>query len=52
MQAAQNELDELANLEVEIVDRNITEDELVKANLELTLTQLATLQNFLHKDEE
>ena len=52
MQAAQNELDELANLEVEIIDRNITEDELVKANLELTLTQLATLQNFLHKNEE
>lgn len=52
IQDAQAELDELANLEVEITDRNITEDELVKANLELTLTQLVTLQNFLHKKDE
>ena len=52
IQDAQAELDELANLEVEITDRNITEDELVKANLELTLTQLVTLQNFLHKEDE
>lgn len=52
IQDAQAELDELANLEVEIIDRNITEDELVKANLELTLTQLVTLQNFLHKEDE
>ena len=52
IQDAQAELDELANLEVEITDRNITEDELVKANLELTLAQLVTLQNFLHKEDE
>lgn len=52
MQAAQNELNELANLEIEIIDRNITEDELTKANLELTLVQFATLQNFLHKEDE
>lgn len=47
LQAAQNELNELANLEVEITDRNITEDELIKANLELTLNQLSVLQNFI-----
>lgn len=49
LQAAQNELNELANLEVEITDRNITEDELIKANLELTLNQLAALQNFIQE---
>ena len=49
LQAAQNELNELANLEVEITDRNITEDELIKANLELTLNQLSVLQNFIQK---
>jgi len=49
LQAAQNELNELANLEVEITDRNITEDELIKANLELTLNQLSILQNFIQK---
>ena len=45
---AQKELDELANLDVEIKDRFITEDELIRANLQLTMTQLATLKNFLH----
>ena len=49
LQAAQNELNELANLEVEITDRNITENELIKANLELTLNQLSVLQNFIQK---
>lgn len=49
LQAAQNELNELANLEVEIIDRNITEDELIKANLELTLNQLSVLQNFIQE---
>ena len=49
LQAAQNELNELANLEVEIIDRNITEDELIKANLELTLNQLSILQNFIQE---
>lgn len=50
-QQAQVELDELANLEVEIEDRDITEDELVKANLQLTMSQLAALKNFLHVEE-
>ena len=45
---AQKELDELANLDVEIKDRFIAEDELIRANLQLTMTQLATLKNFLH----
>ena len=49
LQAAQNELNELANLEVEITDRNITEDELIKANLELTLNQFSVLQNFIQE---
>ena len=49
LQEAQKELDELANLEVEITDREITEDELIKANLELTLNQLSILQNFIEK---
>ena len=49
LQAAQNELNELANLEVEITDRNITENELIKANLELTLNQLSVLQNFIQE---
>lgn len=50
--AAQKELDELANLEVEITDRGITEDELSKANLQLTISQLAVLNNFLHTEEK
>ena len=50
-QQAQVELDELANLEVEIKDRNITEDELVKANLQITMSQFAALKNFLHVEE-
>jgi hypothetical protein len=50
-QQAQVELDELANLEVEIEDRNITEDELVKANLQITMSQFAALKNFLHVEE-
>lgn len=51
LQAAQKELDELANLEVDIKDREITEEELINANLEITLNQLAILKNFLHIDE-
>ena len=50
--AAQKELDELANLEVEILDRGITEKELIEANLQLTINQLATLNNFLNNREE
>ena len=49
LQEAQNELNELANLEIEITNRNITEDELIKANLELTLNQLSILQNFIEE---
>lgn len=50
--AAQQELDELANLDVEIIDRNITEQELIEANLQLTISQLAILNNFLDKEEK
>ena len=47
----QEELNELANLEIEITDRNITEKELEKANLELTMSQFAILRSYLHYDE-
>ena len=46
---AQNELNELANLEVEIIDRGITEDELAQANIQLTLSQLMVLKNFINE---
>lgn len=49
---AQNELDELANLEIEIIDRDITEEELIDANIQLSMTQLAALRSFLHEDIE
>ena len=49
---AQNELDELANLEIEIIDRNITEEELIDANIQLSMAQLAALRSFLHEDIE
>ena len=49
---AQAELDELANLEIEITDRNITEDELINANIQLSMAQLAALRSFLHEDIE
>lgn len=49
---AQEELNELANLEVDITDRKITEDELENANLELSMNQFAILRNFLHNEEE
>ena len=49
LEIAQNELNELANLEIEIHDRDITEEELIKANLELTLNQLSILQNFMQE---
>ena len=44
---AQDELNELANLEVDIVDRGITEEDLVNANLQLTMSQFAVLKNFI-----
>lgn len=46
---AQDELNELANLEVDIVDRGITEEDLVNANLQLTMSQLAVLKNFIEE---
>lgn len=46
---AQDELNELANLEVDIVDRGITEEDLVNANLQLTMSQLAILKNFIEE---
>ena len=48
---AQAELDELANLDIEITDRDITEEELIDANIELSMSQLAALRNFFHKEE-
>lgn len=47
----QEELSELANLEIDITDRNITEEELERANLELTMSQFAILRSFLHDSE-
>lgn len=44
---AQDELNELANLEVDITDRGITEEDLVNANLQLTMSQFAILKNFI-----
>lgn len=49
---AQNELDELANLEIEIIDRDITEEELIDANIQLSMAQLAALRSFLHEGIE
>jgi ArsR family metal-binding transcriptional regulator len=48
---AQNELNELANLEVEIIDRGITEEELINSNIQLTLGQLSVLKNFIKEDK-
>lgn len=52
IELAQNDLNELVELETEIIDRNITEDELLQSNIELTMNQLSILKNFFHKDEE
>ena len=46
----QKELNELSDLEIEITDREITEEELMESGLELTITQYATLKEFLHKE--
>ena len=46
---AQQELNELSELEVEIPDRNITEDELMNSGLELTLSQFAALKEFIQE---
>lgn len=51
IELAQNDLNELSEIETEIIDRNITEDELLQSNIELTMGQFTILQNFLHKEE-
>ena len=45
----QQELSELSELEVEIPDRNITENELMNSGLELTLNQFAALKEFIQE---
>jgi len=49
MKKAQEELNELANLEIDIIDRGITEEDLINANLQLTINQLAILKNFIEE---
>ena len=48
-QQDQTEMNELANLEIEITDRNITEKELSNANLQLSMTQFAALRDFIEE---
>lgn len=48
---AQEEFKDLSELELEITDRNITQKDLEDNNIELTLGQLAILENFYHKEE-
>lgn len=48
---AQSELNELAEMEVEITDRFITEKDLEEAGLKLTMSQLAALREFLHNEK-
>ena len=45
----QEELNELSELEIEIPDRNITEEELMNSGLELTLNQFAILKEFIQE---
>ena len=52
IEQAQNELNELSELEVEITDRMITEEELEASDLQLTLSQLGKIREFFHKEEE
>ena len=47
----QQEFKDLSEFEVEITDRNITEQDLIDNNIELTMSQLAALENFFHKEE-
>lgn len=49
-QQAQAELNELANLDIEITDREITEEELSNANLQITMSQFAALRCFLYNN--
>ena len=46
---AQQELNELSELEIEIPNRNITENELMNSGLELTLSQFAALREFIQE---
>ena len=49
---AQNDLNELSDLEVEIPDRMITEEDLEASDLQLTLSQLGKIREFFHKNEK
>ena len=48
---AQKELQELGEFEVEIQDRNITEEDLENSNIELSIKQMSILKDFLHKED-
>ena len=52
IEIAQNELNELSTLEIEIPDRMITEEDLEKSDLQLTVNQLGKLREFFHKETE
>ena len=49
IEKVQKELYELSELEIDITDREITEEELENNNLELTINQFIILNNFIHK---
>ena len=49
IEKVQKELYDLSELEIEITDREITEEELENNNLELTMNQFIILSNFIHK---
>ena len=48
----QKQLEELSEVEVDIPDRNITEEELENNNIELSIKHLLVLREFFHKEEE
>ena len=49
IEKVQNELYELSELEIDITDREITQEELEDNNLELTINQFVISNNFIHK---
>ena len=49
IEKVQKELYDLSELEIDITDREITEEELENNNLELTMNQFTILNNFIHK---
>ena len=51
LEKAQEELNELSSFETEIPDRMITEEDFEKSDLQLTISQLAILREFFHKEE-